>query len=172
MKTFATLIAVTVTTLAVAAMPDDPSFFEKAGQAGLAEVEAGRLAATKGASDDVRKFGTMMVEQHGDSNKKLATLAKSKGLAMPTAPSAAQTDTIKALQAKDGARFGQEYMAAQVKAHEEAVKLLKSQIASSQDEATKALAREMLPTVQSHLQMAYRLTGQEDKTASTPERQQ
>ncbi|HEX9706109.1 MAG TPA: DUF4142 domain-containing protein [Steroidobacteraceae bacterium] len=34
----------------------------------------------------LRKFGAMMVEDHGASNKKLAALARSKGITLPTAP--------------------------------------------------------------------------------------
>ncbi len=169
MRTLATVLALSVSTIAVAAAPTDPSFFQKLGQAGLAEVQAGKLAASKATTDDVRKFGSMMAEQHGDANKKVEALAKSKGVTMPATPSPAQTDEYKALQAKSGARFDQEYMASQVKGHEEVLALLKSEIANGQDEATKALARELLPTVQSHLQTAQNLTGKGDASATSPE---
>ena len=77
-------------------------------------------------------------------------------------------DTYKALQAKEGARFDAEYVAAMVKAHEETVSLLKSEIASGQDPATKALAQELLPTVQNHLNEAYKLAGKDDLSAPKP----
>ena len=54
-----------------------------------------------------------------------------------------------------------------VKAHEKTLGLLKSEIASG-DRDTKALAQELLPTVQSHLREAYRLTGEHDKAAALP----
>jgi putative membrane protein len=159
MRTVAASLALIATLVAVAATPADQSFFQKLGQAGVAEVQAGKLAASKGTSEPVRKFGMMMAEQHGDANKKVEALAKSKGVTMPAAPSQAQTDEYKALQAKQGARFDQEYVASQVKAHQEVADLLKTEIASGQDEATQSLARELLPTVESHLKMAQSLAG-------------
>jgi putative membrane protein len=172
MRTLATALAVGLTALAFSAMSDDDSFFQKAGQAGLAEVEAGRVAALKGTSNEVREFGAMMVEQHGAANRKLAAIARAKGVALPTAPSPAQTDALKRLQAKDGAGFDQDYLAAQVRAHEEAVALLKSEIVSGQDATMKAFARELLPQVESHLQMAYHLTGRDEQAAAVPQPEQ
>ena len=117
----------------------------------------------------MREFGAMMVEHHGEANRKLAKLAQAKGVTLPAAPSESQTEAMKALQAKEGARFDQAYLAEQVKAHEEAVQLLKGQIESGQDADAKAFASELLPTVESHLRKAYQLTGQKDKTAPVPE---
>ena len=110
----------------------------------------------------MREFGAMMVDQHGATNQKLADLAKAKGIELPTTPSKAQLDSIKALQSKKGARFDQEYLAEQIKAHEQTVQLLKSEIASGQDPNAKAFAREILPTVESHLRKAYQLAGKDE----------
>ena len=60
------------------------------------------------------------------------------------------------------------YLAEQVRAHENALRLLKSQIISGEDAELTAFAQELLPTVESHLRMAYQLTGQEKKVESTP----
>ena len=53
----------------------------------------------------------MMVDQHGATNQKLADLAKAKGIELPATPSEAKLDSFKALQAKEGARFDQDYVA-------------------------------------------------------------
>jgi predicted outer membrane protein len=69
------------------------------------------------------------------------------------------------LRKQEAPRFDAEFLAEMVKAHEKTVGLLKAHIASGSGE-TQGLARELLPTVQSHLREAYRLTGQEEKAAS------
>ena len=150
-----------VFSLAFPALAADSSFIEKAAQGGMAEVEAGELAANKATSSEVRKFALMMVKDHGAANQKLAQLAKSEGIPLPETYGEAHRSQLKALQAADGARFDQAYMAQMVKAHEETVHLLKSEMASGQDPEIKAYAAGMLPTVESHLREAYRLTGQE-----------
>jgi putative membrane protein len=170
MKTLATFLALGLTILAFSALPaDDSSFIEKATKGGIAEVEASQLAANKATNQNVRDFALMLVKDHTAANKKLANIAKSKGMEKPVTVSDDQRATLKALQAADGARFDAAYMAQMVKSHEESVQLLKSEIASGQDPATKAYAQEVLPTVEGHLREAYQLTGHEDKAAAMPE---
>jgi putative membrane protein len=153
------LSSIAFTEISVAEDTAVHGFFEKLAQGGLTEVQAGQLAQSQATSEPVRKFGVMMVEDHGAANKKLAALAKKKGVTLPTAPSESQKESLKALQARSGARFDPEYMAMMVKAHEATVKLLNSEIASGTDPDAKAFAREILPTVESHLKEATRLAG-------------
>jgi putative membrane protein len=110
----------------------------------------------------------MMVKDHEAANRKLADIAKAKGISLPQTAGEAPLAEYKSLQALDGARFDSAYLAGQVKAHEETVQLLKSEIASGKDPEAKAFAQEILPAVQSHLKEAYRLTGQPDRSASLP----
>lgn len=44
----------------------------------MAEVDAGKLASTKGNSDDVRDFGKKMVDDHSGNNAELKQLAAKK----------------------------------------------------------------------------------------------
>jgi putative membrane protein len=168
MRTTATLIALCLTLLAFTAISQEPTAYEKLAQAGIAEIQAGKLAQGMGSTAEVRAFGAMMVEQHSDANAKLASIANSKGVTLPAAPSEAQINTLKLLHARPGASFDKAYLAEQVRAHEEALRLLKSQIVSGEDAELTAFAQEMLPTVESHLRMAYQLTGQEKKAESMP----
>ena len=159
MKSFASLIAVALILTSPSAFSADESFYEALAQAGMAEVMAGKLAANKGTTDAVRDFGMMMMKDHGAANQKLADLAKSKGIKLPATAGEAHLAAYKSLQSKDGARFDPAYIAGQVKGHEEAVQLLKSEIASGQDPDAKKLAEELLPTVEAHLKEANRLAG-------------
>ena len=152
--------------ISVAEQISDHAFFEKAAQGGMTDFRAGKLAQTKGTTDPVRKFGAMMVEDHGAANEKLAALAKAKGITLPTAPNEKQAESLKELQAKDGARFDPEYIAFMIRIHEDSAQLLKSEIATGRDADAKAFAQELLPTVESHLREAYRLAGKDGKSAS------
>jgi len=142
---------------------------EKLAQGGITEVQAGKLALTKATAPGVKAFAGMMVEDHSAANEKVKALAATRSLTLPATPSEAQQETMKVLHAKSGPQFDQTYLAAQVKAHEETVAMLKSEIANGQDAATKSLARELLPTVESHLKEAYRLAGTEERSAAVPQ---
>lgn len=164
MKSLVSLFAALLTLAAASAFSADESFYETLAQAGMAEVMAGKLAANKGTTDAVRDFGMMMMKDHGAANQKLADLAKSKDIKLPATAGEAHLAAYKSLQSKDGARFDPAYIAGQVKGHEEAVQLLKSEIESGQDPDAKKLAQELLPTVEGHLKEAYRLAGKGDTT--------
>jgi putative membrane protein len=165
MRSIATLVAAGTLLFAAAAQADDASFYTKAAQGGMAEVMAGKLAATKAVNGAVRDFGAMMVKDHTAANKKLADIAKAKGVTLPQTAGEEHLAQYKSLQSEQGTRFDAAYMAHQVKAHEETVELLKSEIASGQDTEARAFAQEILPTVEAHLREARRLTG---KPASEP----
>ena len=157
----AAFVASSVLVFACPALAGEANFIVKAAQGGMAEVEAGELAANKATNSEVRKFALMMVKDHGAANQKLAALAKSEGIPWPETYGEAHRSQLKALQAVNGPRFDQAYMAQMVKAHEETVQLLKSEIATGQDPEIRDHAAAMLPTVEMHLREAYRLTGRD-----------
>lgn len=167
-RTAATFTALALTLLAFAALSQEPSFYERFAQASIAEIQAGKLAQGMGSTAETRSFGAMMVKQHGDANEKLAAIANSKGVTLPSAPTEEQINTLRALHAQSGARFDKAYFAEQVRAHEDALRLLRSEISSGQDPDLTAFAQQMLPTVESHLRMAYQLAGQEGKAEAMP----
>jgi len=168
MRTPATLIALCLTLLAFAAISQEQNVYERLAEASIAEIQAGKLAQGMGSTAEVRAFGAMMVKQHSDANEKLAALANSKGVSLPSAPSQEQINTLKALHARPGASFDKAYLAEQVRAHEEALRLLKTQINSGEDADLTTFAQELAPSVESHLRMAYQLAGQENKAEAMP----
>jgi putative membrane protein len=161
--------ALVLVMLACRALADAASFIEKAGQGGIAEVEAGQLATTRAANPAIRSFGAMMVKDHGAANQKLAGLAASEGVAMPKTYGESHKMMLESLKSADSGSFDQTYMTHMVKAHEATVQMLKSEIASGQDPEIKAYAQQALPTVEKHLREAYRITGQEGASSTTPD---
>ena len=177
MKILSSLLMILLSTAAIAqspstaATPATPNaFLAKLAQGGMTEVEAGKLAQTRATAPGVKKFAEMMVKDHSASNEKVKTLAGSRNITLPQTPSEKQQEKIKELRAQDGAKFDQSYLEAQVKAHEETVAMLKAEIATGRDGDTKALARELLPTVESHLKEAYRLAGMDARAAALPKK--
>jgi putative membrane protein len=168
MNVIATVLVVGLSAVAFSAYSADEDFYAKLAQAGRAEVAAGKLANMKATTDPVRDFGLTMVKDHGAANRKLEDLAKSKGIELPKTPGDQHRADYKALQSAVGGRFDKTYLDGQVKAHEEAVQLLKSEISSGQDADAKKLAEELLPMDEAHLKEIYRLSGQSEKAAAMP----
>jgi putative membrane protein len=167
MRILSTLLMMTLATAAFAeTAPTANAILEKLAQGGMTEVEAGKIAQSKGTAAGVQEFGEMMVKDHGASLEKVKSVASSKKLTLPDKPSPEQQESLIALRSKSGADFDQAYLAAQVKSHEETVAMLKSEIASGGDADIKTLAMELLPTVESHLREAYRLSRMEEQAVS------
>ncbi|MGH8249308.1 MAG: DUF4142 domain-containing protein [Steroidobacteraceae bacterium] len=145
--------------MALAAESSSPvqDFYSKVAVAGLAEVEAGKLAQRKGSSRGVREFGSMMVADHGAANAKLKSLAARKNVKLPEQPDAEHQKARAELEAANGPAFDAAYIKNQVAGHEAVEALLKKEIESGKDADARAFAREILPTVSEHLKTAREL---------------
>ena len=129
----------------------DSSFYKNAAEAGISEVEAGKLASEKATDTKVKDFAAMMVKDHTAANDKLKDIASGKGVTLPTTASVAQMASQAKLKVLSGETFDASYIKAQIKAHQETAALLKKEIASGGDAEAKAFAKTTLPVVQAHL---------------------
>lgn len=141
---------------AVSAAPSatDSDFVTKAGQAGLAEVAAGRMAEKQGQSAATKAFGERMVADHTKAGDALKVAAEKSGAKVPTTMSDAQKQAGEKLAALSGDAFDKAYAAQMVKDHEEAVALFRKESSAGSDSDLKTFASTTLPTLEDHLRMA------------------
>jgi putative membrane protein len=125
-----------------AASPADAAFLAKAVPAGHEEVMAARTALKMSKSTGVKQAAQMMYQDHHAANQKLAALAKQKGWALPPRDASAATPA---------SYSDDEYVAVQVKAHQEAIVLFKDEASKGSDPDLRAFAQSTLPTLQHHL---------------------
>jgi putative membrane protein len=152
MKTFILSTLLTAIPLvAVAASNPDESFYKKAAEAGMGEVELGNLAQQKTPDPQLKDFAAMMVKDHSAANDKLKALAASKNISLPSGAGMKNAAEKAKLDVLKGDTFDKSYIKSQVKAHKETIDLLNKEIASGQDPDAKAFAQSVLPTVRSHL---------------------
>jgi putative membrane protein len=137
----------------------DADFVMKAGQAGVAEVAAGRMAETRGESQAVKTFGQRMVTDHTKAGDELKNVAVKSGATVPATSSPEQMQAAQKLAGLKGAAFDKAYAEQMVKDHEEAVALFEKEASSGSDADLKAFAGKTLPTLQEHLKMAKALPG-------------
>lgn len=123
---------------------------------GAAEVELGKLAGRKASSQAVKDFAKRMVDDHSRANERMDGLARSNR-ADRTRNANADPDAaaVRAqLEKLSGAEFDAAYIAAQVGDHQKTVHLLEHEIGAGQDVKVKDFAKETLPGVMRHLEMA------------------
>ncbi len=133
----------------------DERFIEQAARAAHAEIAAGKLAAARGSSEQVKRFAREVVEHHGKANHELEEIAIKKGVTWPTVPHWWQQRELKKLQALAGPDFDRRYMQeAGVDDHEDTVKLFRKAQKDARDPELKAFFDRMLPAVEKHYEVA------------------
>jgi putative membrane protein len=126
-------------------------------QSDLAEVQAGKLGVSKASSPEVKKFAQSMVDDHGKHLSELRTMAKTKGMELPSAPAKKHQEALKKLQSASGAEFDKLFMTQMVKDHEDALKLVQDTAKNAKDAELKADAEKTAPVIQKHLEEAKRI---------------
>lgn len=138
-------------------MMADHKFALEAAMGGMMEVELGKLAAEKGASDEVRQFGQRMVDDHSKANSELMQLASGKGMTLPAAPDAKHQAEMGKLSALSGEKFDKEYVKMMLKDHKKDVAAFEKEANGGMDAELKSFAASTLPTLREHLQMIQRI---------------
>lgn len=138
-------------------MTADQKFAMEAAMGGMMEIELGRIAAQKGASEEVRQFGQRMVDDHTKAGEELMAIASGKGMMLPTAPDPKHQMAMQKLSALSGDKFDKEYAKMMVKDHKKTVALFQKEASGGMDAELKSFASSKLPTIQEHLQMSQRM---------------
>ncbi len=124
----------------------DRNFIEKAFRSSLDEMEISRIAAERTSNANVRRMAQMITSDHESVREELATVASSRGVALP----AKNTEPNKWAK-RDAKDFDKDYIAAMVSHHENAVSLYEKQARTGDDPMAVAFARKHLPKLQEHL---------------------
>jgi putative membrane protein len=137
----------------------DLAFMNSAAPGNMAEVELGKMASTKAASNDVKQFGQKMVEDHSKANDELKQLAAQKKVMLPPDVMPGHKQLMEKLSKLSGAEFDKEYVAAMVADHEKDVAAFENVSKTAADADVKAFAAKTLPTLKMHLEMIKAMAG-------------
>ena len=132
------------------------AFVDAAAASDKFEIESSKLAENAGASEKIKSFAKQMISGHTASTAKLKlTLTEVNPPTVPNdALDAEQQATIDSLRGKSGADFDAAYAAAQAQAHQKTLDVLKAYAASGDNPTLVAFAKDMIPVVTAHLNMA------------------
>jgi putative membrane protein len=128
----------------------DADFAVKAADAGLAEVELGKLALEKATDQRVKDFAKKMVDDHQRANDELMTIATRHNITLPPVISEEHADKQRKLMEKSGEEFDREYIDAMVKDHNKVVSLFEDASSDARNADLQAFASKTLPTLKKH----------------------
>ncbi len=133
----------------------DAQFAMKAAQGNMAEVALGKLATQNGQSDDVKKFGQRMIDDHGKAEQDLEGIASKDNLTLPKKVNAQQKAEEQRLSKLNGAAFDRAYMRLMVQDHtKDVAEFRKESNSSAANSDLRDFAKRTYPTLQDHLTMA------------------
>lgn len=145
----------------------DSTFLKKAAQGGLAEVELGQLATQKASSEEVKKFGQRMVDDHTKANEQLKQVAAEKKMDLPQTLDAKDKATKARLEKLSGEQFDKAYMRDMVKDHQKDVAEFEHESKMAKDPAIKSFAEQTLPTLREHLKEAEKIAPKQQQAERT-----
>jgi putative membrane protein len=136
--------------------------------ANSAEIDQAKVAESKAKDQRVKKFAERMVKQHTDAKDKQAKLNQ-KTSSSDTSKKLEKdaSHTLSALKSDNDASFDRDYIADQVKEHQEVVDMINKQMLPNvKGTELKAYLEEIKPTVEMHLKSAQELQKKLGETAS------
>lgn len=135
----------------------DKMFLHRASEGGYAEVQLGQLAVQKGNSDEVKKFGQRMVDDHTALNAQLKPFADSMGVPAPTKLDKKDQAEYDKLNGLSGDAFDKEYIAFMVKDHHADLREFRHEEATTTDASLKDAVSKGEAVIKEHTEMATKL---------------
>jgi putative membrane protein len=132
----------------------DQKILAELAQANMAEVAAAHIALKKSGTPEVRNFAQQMVDDHSKGLQAVQDVARNKNVTLPAAPDARHQQLAAHLNGLSGAEFDKAYLAsAGVQDHKAAHAQVQAAQKQARDADVRALAAQLQPTIDQHLQM-------------------
>jgi putative membrane protein len=129
----------------------DKRFLGQVTQASLLNIEMGKLAQEKSASEAVKEFGKKMIADHQRGLSIFKKVADRDGVTVDAQLDSKHKERLDKLAKLSGPEFDRAYIKDQLKAHQRMVSYFQSEADNSTESIASKMANNMLPAVQKHL---------------------
>jgi len=119
------------------------------------EIMLGRMAAHRATSPEVRAYGRQLMQDHNQGLRQAAFVAQRLGVPTPAGPSAEARMEQAKLSVLVGRNFDREFVRYMIRDHQKDIADFQQQ--ANGEGPTARFARQTLPTLHRHLDMATRL---------------
>ena len=133
----------------------DRNFLMDAAKGNMTEIHLGMIAIDRGTTRGVKDFGQRLVTDHTANQQKLDSLAGKLGVKLP-GDDAKMVNSMP-IASESGTTFDHNFAKIGVEDHEQDIAKFEKEISSGTNSEVKDYARETLPTLKEHLQIAEQL---------------
>jgi putative membrane protein len=135
---------------------DSASLLSELHAANLAAIREGEIAQERASDSKVRKYATMLVNDHTAADKLVMQCAQKQGLTLSNELPVDVQKQIDDLRATQG-DFDRSFVSAEAQAHAKVISDVEAAIRASDNEDTKKLCQKLLPKLRAHEAEAKRL---------------
>lgn len=133
-------------------------FVQQAAASNEFEIRSAELALRRSQDPQVTEFAQTMLDDHRRAQEQLQSAADADSVAIVLELSMEQKQTLMALEQAEESQFNSAYMSAQMKAHDEAIRLLGAYADHGPAGSLKTYAVAHYPLVRTHKVRAQSLT--------------
>jgi putative membrane protein len=133
---------------------EESDFLRKAVSGGKMEVELGKLAVERAASETVKEFGQKMVDDHSKANQELMQIINNSNLNVSEEYLEEHQEHVRTMGARTGIDFDRNYMRLMVKDHMEDIRAFEDAAQNHPDEQVRNWAERTLPVLRQHFDLA------------------
>ena len=155
---FLGLFALAAAPWAMAATEPPPkttaSFLHHAAEGQLREIDLGQLAVQRAGNEQVKQFGTRMIEDHTKARQEVQQLASKGGIQLPGHRGESHNDIKDQLSKLSGKEFDRAYMTAMLREHGKEMKELEQQALMETNQEVRQWAAGAVSVVKEHLTKA------------------
>ena len=141
----------------ISQMDNDVKFLQEAAVNSTWKIAIGNLAIKQAASDDVKKYGKQMAEDHKQIVNELKVLAAGKGVALGSKTDMVRQNTLTFLSQEFGAAFDRNYMSLAMDDNQQDVFLYRNEAGKGQDPAIVAFAAKVLGKLEEYVRTAEKI---------------
>jgi putative membrane protein len=136
------------------AKPSAQSFLQKAAEGQHAEIVLGQLASERASDQQVKQFGSHMMEDHRKTSAEIQQLASKDGVVLPTELTGRHNDKKEEFGRLSGREFDRAYIEYMLRDHRKDVKEFERHVKTIKDPQVQQWAEGTLPLLKQHLRQA------------------
>jgi putative membrane protein len=143
--------------------PADKQFMNTAANDDMIEAHVGQMAEAQASDSGVKDFAKRLADDHSRAYSQLLELANKTGDTIPRGVNIRRDHAATQLEHLKGTRFDRAFVSEEISDHQRALAKFKREAAHGSDPDVKALASQMIPILEQHLNTARQLAKSESR---------
>lgn len=133
------------------------SFLQEAARDNMAEVKMADVAQERASSDEVKYYAKQLKASHEVAKERLEEIADNQDVDLPDEPNDQQQQKQDKLSKLEGQQFDRQYLQTMIEGHKKTIQEFEQQAKTGPDQQVRQYAKNNLPALRAHLEMAQQL---------------